>query len=360
MGRPTQAFLSTENLLHNLQVIKHKAPGSKVIAMVKANAYGHGLRSVALRLDKYVDGLGVASIEEALALRKVGVEAPLLLMEGVFDASELEEAALQGFQVVFHDPIQLQWLNTTSITHPITAWIKTDTGMGRLGFSPEDVPAVYHQLQTCPHIALPVRLMSHLAYSDVPDHPLNTQQLHQFQQLIQQFPTEYSLCNSGAIFCLPQTHYHYIRPGLALYGISPLKDQEASFLNLRPVMTLQSQLIAVRARPKGSFLGYGARYQCSSDMKVGVVACGYGDGYPLSARDGAPILVNNTICPLVGRVSMDMLMVDLRPCPQAKVGDPVVLWGEGLPLEQLVPYTTSSVWDLPTGVLYRVKFVWSS
>jgi alanine racemase len=363
MSRTAVAILSTENLLHNLNVIKSKAPRSKVIAMVKANAYGHGLRSVSTRLEKHVDMLGVASIDEALALRKVGVEIPIILAEGVFEPNELLIASTEGFHVVFHEEIQLQWLSNLSCPLPINAWLKVDTGMGRLGFDIKDASKYFDQLSQSRQIAKPIRIMSHLACADEPSSLLNQQQIHAFQKLIQQISekghSEFSLCNSAGVFEYPESHYHFIRPGIALYGASPINGKTAAELNLKPVMTLQTSLIARKQVSKGSSIGYGSRFTCPSDLTVGIIAFGYGDGYPRTTRDGAPILVNNTKCKLIGRVSMDMTAVDLSACPDAKVGDPVILWGNDLPIEEVAQYTDNVSYDLLTGVQNRVKFHWT-
>lgn len=360
MSRTAIAVLSTENLLHNLQVVKSRlAPGVKVIAMVKANAYGHGLRSVSAKLDGHADMLGVASIDEAQALRKAGVNAPIMLAEGVFEPSELLIAATEKFHVVFHNEHQVAWLEKSSLPLPLQAWIKVDTGMGRLGFSLEVAKHFYDRICACAQVAKPVRVMSHFACSDEIDHPLNKQQIKAFKELIKDISGELSLCNSAAIFNFPDHHYDYVRPGIALYGISPMAGISAEKLGLKPVMTLQTSLISVQMMKKGASVGYGARYICPEDMLVGVVAFGYGDGYPITAKDGTPMLVNNIECQLVGRVSMDMIMVDLRSCPRAEVGDPVILWGLGLPIEKVASYTQNITWDMLTGVQNRVKFLWT-
>lgn len=363
MSRTAVAILSTENLLHNVAVIRHQAPHSKIIAMVKANAYGHGLRSVSKRLEKHVDMLGVASIDEALILRQIGIQIPILLAEGVFEQSELLIAATEGFHVVFHNDTQLAWLQTLACPRPLDAWLKIDTGMGRLGFSTAQAALAYQTLANSSLIAPSIRLMSHLACADDKDHPLNTQQIQAFEQCIAALPGhashQKSLCNSGGIFHFPDHHYHFVRPGIAVYGASPVAHKTATHFGLKPVMTLQTSLIALKSLPKGATIGYGARYACPEDMPIGIVAFGYGDGYPRTAKDGTPILVNNVRCPLVGRVSMDMLAVDLRNCPSAKIGDPVILWGDQLPLEEMAQHTEHSVYDLLTGIQNRVKFHWT-
>lgn len=359
MSRSAIAILSTENLLHNFKVIREKVKPAKIIAMVKANAYGHGLRSVALRLAQQADILGVASIDEALALRQSGVQTPIMLAEGVFDRSELITASTERFHVVFHNDTQLEWLEKSQCPLPLQAWLKINTGMGRLGFAMDHALARYERLYKNPQVEKPVRLLSHFACADQKNHPLNKEQLDNFQQFTQKISTEYSLCNSAALFHFPDVHYDYVRPGLSLYGVSPIPGVTAESLGLKPVMTLQTSLISVQTYDEGTPIGYGARYRCPERMPIGVVAFGYGDGYPITVRDGAPLLVNNVECPLVGRISMDMLTVDLRNCPTAQVGDPVILWGNGLPIERVVAYTQNIPWDMLTGVQHRVKFLWT-
>lgn len=359
MSRTAIAILSTENLLHNLQVIKQKVKPSGVIAMVKANAYGHGLRAVSLRLDKHVDMLGVASIDAALSLRKIGVNSPILLVEGVFEPSELIVACIEKFHVVFHNETQLTWLEKSTLPFPLQTWIKINTGMGRLGFDLDRAMRCYSDLLTNQKVAKPIRMMSHLACADERAHPLNQQQINAFKSLVGPVQGEFSLCHSAGIFHFPDCYYDYVRPGIALYGVSPVKGRSAASLKLKPVMTLQSSLISVQMMPKGAYIGYGARYCCPETMPVGTIACGYGDGYPFSAEDGTPILVGDVVCSLVGRVSMDMISVDLRPCPDATVGDTVTLWGNGLPIERVSERTMSSHWAMLAGVQNRVKFMWT-
>ncbi len=359
MSRAALAILSTENLLHNLQIIKSHAPKSRIIAMIKANAYGHGLRSTALRLAKHVHSLGVASIDEALALRRVGIKIPITLMEGVFEADELLIAACENFQVVFHDQTQLQWLAKISLPLPLTAWLKIDTGMGRLGFTLDQATHAYEQLSSHPQIQQPIGLMSHFACADEVEHRLNQVQIDSFAQFIQNKTGPKSLCNSAAIFAFAGQHYEVIRPGIALYGISPFMNVSATALGLKPVMTLQTRLIAIKRIQKNETIGYGARFTCPDDMLIGVIAMGYGDGYPRTAQDGTPVLVNGVRCQLVGRISMDMMTVDLQAYPKAQVNDPVVLWGDGLAVEDVARYTNQSPYDMLTAVQSRVKFHWT-
>jgi alanine racemase len=360
MSRSAVAILSSENLLHNLRVIKEKANTAKVIAMVKANAYGHGIRSASLRLDKHVDMLGVACIDEALALRKVGINSPIVLMEGVFEPNELLIAAAENFHVVFNNQLQIEWLDRALLPYPLKSWLKINTGMGRLGFSVDQATRVYQLLAAHKKIAEPVRIMSHLSCAENFDHPLNKKQIQAFKEIKENIPNgEFSLCNSAGIWNFPECAYDYVRPGLALYGVSPFPGTVAQDYDLKPVMTLQTGIVAVQNLKKGDNVGYGGQYTCPEDMPVGIIAFGYGDGYPITARNGTPIIVNDVECPLIGRVSMDMISIDLRPCPNAKIGDPVILWGNSLPIEKLTEYTSSITWSILTGVQHRVKFFWS-
>ena len=358
MSRSAIAILSTENLLHNLQVLKQRAKPAKLIAMVKANAYGHGIRSVALKLQDQDILFGVASIDEALILRQIGISAPIVLMQGVFEPSELPLAAEHNLQVVFNNAASLQWLDRAVLLRPLTAWIKINTGMGRLGFNIKDAKVAYEKLSADKNTLKPIKIMSHLACADDISHPLNKEQIDNFKEFSLNMQTELSLANSAAIFNFPQVVFHYARPGLALYGVSPIKDKTAADYNLKPVMTLQTSLVSAQVLPKGSSVGYMASYTCSDDMLVGIAALGYGDGYPISAKTGTPVIVNNVRCSLIGRVSMDMMAIDLSNCANAKPCDPVILWGNGLPIEEVAMHTADISWSMLTSVQHRVKFQW--
>lgn len=366
--RSLLANLSTKNLLHNLQVIKQVANKSKIIAMVKANAYGHGLRSVSLCLQQEIDFLGVAAIDEALHLRKAGVHSSIVLMEGVFEQEELILAAKENFSVVFHNELQLTWLRNLKINvaefKPINAWLKIDTGMGRLGFNLKEAVDVYEYLATNVNIAKPIGIMSHFACADDYDHKLNSQQIKHFTDFINNhtifnYTNNYkSFCNSAGIFNFPDQHYDVVRPGLALYGVSPVLHKSANDLNLKPVMTLRTTIIAIKNLPRHSAVGYGAEFICPKDLTIAVIAVGYGDGYPRITKPGMPVLIRERRCNIIGRVSMDMAIVDLTNCLDAKVGDLVVLWGDNLLIEEVAKYTYNSPYDLLTGVQNRVRFNW--
>lgn len=358
-GRPMRATLSTDNLVHNLAVIKRTAPKSQVIAMVKSNGYGHGLRSVAQRLDHDVAWLGVASINEALALRDAGITGPILLMEGVFSAPEYHLASDYGFGVVVHNFAQLVWL-ADSKRRDLFVWLKVDTGMGRLGFALTDWEQAYEQAVGLVSGADKIGLMSHFACASERAHPLNVAQQQAFHALVESKGIQASLCNSAGVLHFQDAHYDYVRPGLALYGISPCDETSAHYYDLRPVMTLRSGIIAIKTFQVGDSIGYGADYVCQRPSRIAVIACGYGDGYPQNAPTGTPVLVAGNRCPVVGRVSMDMLTVDITDYPDVADDDSVVLWGEGLPLEDVAAVVQRSPYELLTGVQHRVQFKWET
>jgi alanine racemase len=360
MSRCANAILSTENLLHNLQILKEKSPNCQVIAMIKANAYGHGLRSTAMRLEKHVFSLGVASVDEAIALRKVGIKIPITLMAGAFEADDLLVASCENFHVVFHDQSQILWLLKQRLPKKIYIWLKINTGMGRLGFSLEQAHQIYAQLNEIEYVEKPIGIMSHMACADEVDNELNSLQIDAFREFTTHYPkAKKTLANSAAIINFQDSLCDVVRPGISLYGYSPIKGTSAASLGLKPVMSLQTKLITINNFKKGQSIGYGSQFICPQDMPIGVIAIGYGDGYPRTARNGTPVLVNNTLCAIVGRVSMDMITIDLRNNKSANVGDVVTLWGEGLPLEDVALNTQNSVYDIICAIQHRVKFYWT-
>jgi alanine racemase len=358
MNRPLTAHLSISNLHHNLDIIKAQAPQAQIIAMVKANAYGHGLIETATHLQSHVALLGVACLDEALILRNNGITTPILLIEGIFSATELTIAATHNCHVVFHNHSQLDWLKTTRLSGPIAAWLKINTGMNRLGFAPSEADAHYKTLKESGQTQGPVRLMSHMACADEGNHPLNHKQTEVFGHLTRTIQTDYSLCNSAALFTFPAHQYHYVRPGIALYGASPFTHTSAADLGLKPVMTLKSQIIATHIANPNNTLGYGATHTCHNDTPIGLIAAGYGDGYPRSLKPGAHVLINKVSCPIIGRVSMDMMAIDLTNCPTVCVGENVILWGYGLPVEDISAHTNRINYDLLTSIQERVRRHW--
>ncbi|MFZ0218916.1 MAG: alanine racemase [Candidatus Aquirickettsiella sp.] len=348
MSRPFTVELDLGALQHNVKRIRDIAPQSKILAMVKANAYGHGLVSIAKALTD-VEGFGVSCSEEALYLRQVGLNQRIVLMEGLFSKDEVSLLTDYALDTVIHDRNQLSLLTQYPLPHTINVWLKINTGMNRLGFSPDDFAAVVQKIRHCSWLNI-VCVMTHFSSADKSDDTTTKCQLKRFQQVTKahKFPT--SLANSAAILAFPQIHADWVRPGLMLYGVSPFSDSSGAQHSLRPVMTLKSEIISIHPLESGDKVGYGGSWIAPKPSRVGIVAIGYGDGYPHRAESGTPILVNGKLSELIGQVSMDMLTVNLSSHLDAKIGDPVVLWGTGLPIEQIAESTSSFRFELLCGI----------
>ncbi|MBV8043835.1 alanine racemase [Pluralibacter sp.] len=341
-------------LRHNLQRLRELAPASKLVAVVKANAYGHGLLETARTLAD-ADAFGVARLEEALRLRDGGITQPILLLEGFFNASDLPLISAQRLHTAVHNLEQLDALEQATLPEPVTVWMKLDTGMHRLGVRPEDAGAFYQRLSQCKNVRQPVNIVSHFARADEPECGATERQLDVFHTFCDGKPGMRSIAASGGILLWPQSHFDWVRPGIILYGVSPLESKPwGPDFGLQPVMSLTSSLIAVREHKAGEPVGYGGTWESTRDTRLGVVAMGYGDGYPRAAPSGTPVLVNGREVPIVGRVAMDMICVDLGPQAQDKAGDPVVLWGEGLPVERISELSKVSAYELITRLTSRV------
>ncbi len=356
MNRGTCAVIDLGALRHNLRVIRQHAPGSKVLAVVKANAYGHGLEPVTRALPD-VDGFAVATLEEGLALRAAGVFQPIVLMEGVLASEYLNDVAAKNLDLVIHSNFQLEALESASLpAQSIRVWLKIDTGMHRLGIRASDASAAVARLRALSCVKHDIVLMSHLANADDLDDDMTLRQIERFQQLQKQTSlVQTSLANSAGVFGWPASQYDWVRCGLALYGASPILGKTSQDLGLRPCMTLKARIIAVQDLEAGAAIGYGGSFRCSEDMRVGVVGIGYGDGYPRHAGNGAPVLIHGHHCPIVGRVSMDMISVDLSKVDDAQVGDEVVLWGEGLPIELVAQHAETIPYELMCAITSRVS-----
>ena len=353
MSRTVVAEINPAALQHNLNRVRELAPGCPVAAVIKADGYGHGLIRVAGALSE-ADAFAVACIEEALQLREAGFTLPVVLLEGFFDTAELEAIARYNLTAVIHHPWQLRALEQARLATPIRVWLKMDSGMHRLGFSPQEIPAARQRLAACSSVARPVTEMTHLACADDRADQTTTQQLARFDAVA---TGDCSIASSAAILGWPQARRGWLRPGIMLYGASPFVTGGGESWQLQPVMTLRSTLIAVNRRQRGDPIGYGGSWRCPEEMPVGVVAIGYGDGYPRHAQPGTPVLVNGKTVPLIGRVSMDMITVDLRSQPQAGIGDAVVLWGEGLPVETVAEHAGTIAYELLCGVTRkRVRY----
>jgi len=354
--RATQVVIDLAALRHNLARARAAAPGSRILAAIKANGYGHGMLRVARALEQ-ADGFGVACLAEALQLRAAGIRQPIVLLEGFFGADELEAIARQHFIPAIHNTAQLELLEQAVLPAPIAVWLKVDSGMHRLGFPLAQAQPAWQRLAACRNVSAVVGCMTHLANADNLNDDFTARQLADFRRHTAGLPGERSIANSAALLGWPDTHAEWVRPGIMLYGVSPLLGGRGGQHGLKPVMTLRSELIAVNHLKRGEAVGYGGAFVCPEDMAVGVVAAGYGDGYPRHIPNGVPVLVNGRRVPLVGRVSMDMLTVDLRSQPAARPGDPVVLWGEGLPVEEIAEHAGTIPYELLCRVMPRVDAV---
>lgn len=353
MNYGAAAFINLSALQSNYAQVRKFAPGRKVMAMIKSNAYGHGLIEVAQALSD-ADAFGVACFSEAIALRKAGITKPIVLMRGFTSATELLWCLDANLEVVIHDVNQLNILSQVNLVSPLSVWFKIDTGMRRLGFLPEQVEAAYQQLKNNKWLKIK-GVMTHFSSSDDLSKRSVQKQLALFLAIAEDMSEPKSLANSGAIINCPETHGDWVRPGIMLYGVSPIADKTGVDYGLKPVMTLRSKLISVKNIGKGDKVGYGENWQCPMDTRLGVVAIGYGDGYPRNAVNKTPVLVNDCLCELIGRVSMDMIAVDLKNI-KAKVGDQVTLWGDGLPVEHVAHSVNTIPYDLLCGVTRRVEY----
>ncbi len=348
------ATIATSALRHNLAAVRRKAPGARVMAVVKANAYGHGLAAVAGALSD-ADAFAVARVEEGLVLRAAGIGKPIVLLEGVFDREQIEAAAAAAFELVVHSPTQIELLRALSGAAPFTVWLKLDTGMNRLGLKESDFAAALAQLRALPQVRQPVRLFTHLASADDAGSDTTARQLARFDAATRHEPGERSIANSAGLLNFPAARADWVRPGLLLYGVSPLADRLGAELGLEPVMTLRSRIIAVKDLAVGEQVGYGGTWTAARPTRLAVAAIGYGDGYPRSLGSGAPVLVNGVRAALAGRVSMDMIGIDVSDLAGAvRVGDPVVLWGPELPVEEIARLAGTIPYELLCGISQRV------
>ena len=326
--RPARALIDLQALRHNYQLAR-EVTGAKALAVIKADAYGHGAVRCAQALEAQADGFAVACIEEALQLRAAGIAAPILLLEGFFEADELPLIVEHDFWCVVHSLWQLDAIEHAKLTNPIHVWLKLDSGMHRVGLHPSDYKAAYQRLQASANVSKIV-LMSHFARADELGCTRSEEQLAVFQAARADLSAEVSLRNSPSVLGWPTMPSDWVRPGLMLYGTTPFEQAHALASRLQPVMTLESKVICVRELPAGEPVGYGARFITPTPMRIGVVAMGYADGYPRQAPTGTPVLVAGQRSQLLGRVSMDMLCIDLTNVPQAGLGSTVELWGKNI------------------------------
>jgi len=348
MMRPAQARLDLAALRHNIGVARALAPNSRVMAVVKANGYGHGATVVAEQLAPLADALAVACIEEASILREAGIAAPILLLQGVFEAREMPLVAELNLWLTITNSQQMAWLEEASLSRPLQCWLKLDTGMHRLGVMPEEVSALYHRLRSTPQ-ALPAPVLcTHFAAADDLDSDQTNEQIALFERLTAQLPARRSAANSAGVLAWPGAHYDWVRPGYMLYGNSPMGGVHPNAEALRPVMTLRSAVTGLREVAAGAAVGYGATWTATRPSRIATVSVGYGDGYPRHAPNGTPVLVKGRRAALAGRVSMDMITVDVTDLPDVRLGDEVVLWGEGLSVDEIARHVGTIGYELTT------------
>ena len=354
----SRARIKLGAIQHNLESIRTGAPGARVMAVVKANAYGHGLVPVCSALGD-ADAVAVARLAEARALRDAGIDTPVVLLGGVLAAADLDEALALDIQLGIHHAQQLVWLEAHSSRAPF-AWLKVDTGMHRLGVHPDEAAGAIARLRDCTET---IGLMTHFASADDKDNPMTLQQIERFLSLTEGFDGHVSIANSAAVLgwgdplehldSFVQSGRLWVRPGLSLYGISPFRGKTGSELDLRPAMQFEARLMSVKPIRAGSRVGYGGTWTATADTVLGIIAVGYGDGYSRYIPSGAPVLVNDRRVHVAGRISMDLTAVDLGPDARDDVGDPVVLWGDALPVEEIADCAGTIPYQLVTGVSHR-------
>lgn len=355
-----RALIRLGALQHNLKIIRAAAPGAKVMAVIKANAYGHGMLPVAHALGD-VDAFAVARLPEALELHESGVQRPIVLLSGVLTSAELDEAMRRQFQIVVHCIEQIELLESLA-EGALTVWLKFDTGMNRLGFAPDDAASMIARLRACPAVD-ELRLMSHLASADDLGASTTGDQFARFRSVVEGFIGAVSILNTPGTLGWPEAKTaqdalvfagdHWIRPGLALFGISPFEGRTGSDLGLKPAMQFEARLVAVKPLHEGASVGYRGRYTAQRDSVLGIISAGYGDGYSRHFRSGTPVLLNGRRVPLIGNVSMDLIAVDLGDNAADKVGDIVTLWGPRLPVEEVAPWADAIPYELVCGVMNR-------
>jgi alanine racemase len=353
MPRPIRATISAGALAHNLTVARRHAGAAKIWAVIKANAYGHGVERAARALQA-ADGFAVLDLQEALRLRAAGVTKPVLLLEGFFKPADLELVPKHSLTPVIHNPEQVEMLKHATLAGDIDVYLKVNSGMNRLGFGVDTLRAAYNALRMHPQVK-DLTLMTHFADADGAGVKA---QLDWFNELARPFEVQSrSLANSAALLRFPEAHGDWVRPGILLYGCSPFSNRSAESLDLKPAMTLTSEIIGTQELQPGERIGYGFSYEAVGEISIGIVACGYADGYPRHAPTGTPVLVNGKRTRTVGRVSMDMISVDISDIPEAYIGSPVTLWGEGLSADEVAGAAGTLSYELLCKVTARVPVV---
>ncbi|MBT8119019.1 MAG: alanine racemase [Gammaproteobacteria bacterium] len=341
--RRARVLINSDALLNNLKRVRDYSPNAQVMAVIKANAYGHGMLHAATVLDS-ADMFAVAMPQEAFALRASGCTKPLLVLHGFNHVDELEKFSALNISAVIHQSKQLDMLIDSNLTLPVDAWLKVDTGMHRLGISENDAEHYFALLRNSSNVAK-IYIMSHFANADERNNELNNKQLDRFIKVTNDIDVECSMANSAAIISMPKSHFEMVRPGIMLYGSSPFAGVTAEELGLQAAMQFEAELLAIKQLKAGDAVGYGSTFVADRDMTMGIVAAGYGDGYPRHAKNGTPVWINGHRCQLIGRVSMDSISIDLTGV-KASVGDRVVLWGRELGIDEIAAASESIAYEL--------------
>lgn len=351
--RATHVVIDSRAYQHNLAVVRSLVPEARVMAIIKSDGYGHGMELAADAL-READEFGVTCQDDAERLRQHGVSKPLTLLSGRYSTAQLNQFGDRRWRPVVYDESQLAAFDSLEGGTAIDIWIKIDTGMGRLGFYPDKLAEVYQRLRSNPRVGS-ISLMTHLANADYSEHPSNRYQIERFKECLSQHAfADASILNSAGTVGFHDSAFDIVRTGLVLYGIAPQAGKHATALPLKPVMQFRSQLLSVRAMSAGSPIGYGSTYTLETDTRVGIIAAGYGDGYPRHAPTGTPVYINGHTVPLIGRVSMDLITVDLGTV-HAKVGDDVILWGTENPIELVAEKAGTIAYELTCGITPRVE-----
>lgn len=357
MTRPLHIQINLGAIVANARLAKQLAPTGQLIGCVKADAYGHGILKVAKVLENEVDAFGVACLDEAKLLRNAGNTKPVLLLEGCFSADELQQAKALDCWTVLHSLEQVEVYAKTK-SGPTNLWLKLDTGMHRLGFDPSDLSEVLARL-TSQNENLNIHLMTHFACADETGNPFTQYQLNQFAEATKQLGYPTSLANSAGLLAWPESRSDWNRPGFMLYGVNPLDIETPDTPNLKPAMSLVSEIISIRDLTAGEGVGYNHAWRADKKSRIAVVACGYGDGYPRQARNGTPVLVNGHQAKTIGHIAMDMMMLDVSDLPDVKVGDKVELWGKNLSIAEVAAHSDMSPYELMTRLTSRAPRIYT-
>ncbi len=357
--RPTKATVRLGAISENLKTARRLAPQSKIMAVIKANAYGHGVVEVARELQSSVLAFAVAFFDEAVQLREAGITQPILILQGTTADSDVAEAAVNDFWLMMHCRQQVDRVLRANTPKPVCVWIKVDTGMNRLGLSVDELDEVVEALLASDNVHPDMVLCSHLACADELDNPMTIKQVSQTREYASMYGLPMSIANSAGIMCWPQTHAEWNRPGYMLYGNAPLDSQDASETGLVPAMSMESEIISIRELSTGDGIGYGQNWQAKSATRVATIPIGYGDGYPRHAPNGTPVLVNGQWVPLAGSVSMDMISVDISGLDQVETGDRVELWGENLSVNEVAASAGTIGYEILAGLTGRVPITYS-